>query len=73
MAENNRVNEFQQQIALQQHIQQTTSERFAPEDDGLRNALTAAKEQGLPEIQISPIQGKMLQVLAVACHAQKIL
>ena len=73
MAESDRVNEFQQHVALQQHIQQTISERFAPEDDGLRNALTAAKEQGLPEIQISPIQGKMLQILAAACHAQKIL
>ncbi len=73
MADPDKVNEFQQQAVLQRSIQQTISERFAAEDDGLRNALIAAREQGLPEIQISPIQGKMLQVLAAACHAQKIL
>jgi hypothetical protein len=39
----------------------------------LHDALAAAGEQGLPEIQISPIQGKMLQVLAATCNAQKIL
>src|SRR5205823_7515049 len=43
------------------------------EDDGLLHALRAAKQAGLPEIQISPIQGKFLQLLAVACNAHKIL
>jgi caffeoyl-CoA O-methyltransferase len=46
---------------------------FAPEDAALQQALVAAKEAGLPEIQISPLQGKLLQVLAAACNAQKIL
>src|SRR5438105_8074385 len=46
---------------------------FAAEDEGLRFALSAAKKAGLPEIQISPIQGKFLQLLAAACHARKIL
>src|SRR5256885_3176723 len=46
---------------------------FAAEDEGLRAALTSAKQAGLPEIQISPIQGKFLQLLAVACNAHKIL
>lgn len=73
MTETGNMNEFQQQATLQRSIQQTISERFAAEDEGLRNALIAAREQGLPEIQISPMQGKMLQVLAAACHAQKIL
>lgn len=62
-----------QQIELQKSIQQKISERFAAEDEGLRNALTAAQAQGLPEIQISPIQGKMLQILAATCNARKIL
>ncbi|HAH01240.1 MAG TPA: O-methyltransferase, partial [Ktedonobacter sp.] len=46
---------------------------FAAEDDGLRAALTNAKQAGLPEIQISPIQGKFLQLLATMCNARKIL
>jgi len=58
---------------VQRSIQQRIGARFAAEDEGLHNALTAAHEQGLPEIQISPIQGKMLQVLAAACNAHKIL
>ncbi|HVB74238.1 MAG TPA: O-methyltransferase [Ktedonobacteraceae bacterium] len=58
---------------LQQQIQEAIIKTFAPEDEGLRNALTSAKETGLPEIQISPIQGKLLQLLAVACNACKIL
>src|SRR3989441_12762766 len=40
---------------------------------GLRAALTSAKQAGLPEIQISPIQGKFLQLLAAMCNAHKIL
>ncbi|OLB30559.1 MAG: hypothetical protein AUG82_03940 [Ktedonobacter sp. 13_1_20CM_4_53_11] len=46
---------------------------FAAEDEGLRAALTSAKQAGLPEIQISPIQGKFLQLLAATCNAHKIL
>lgn len=46
---------------------------FAPEDEGLRHALAAAKKGGLPEIQISPLQGKLLQFLAKACNARRIL
>lgn len=61
--------EFQKQAGVQKAITQL----FAPEDDGLRHALASAKTEGLPEIQISPIQGKLLQLLAVACNAHKIL
>ena len=43
------------------------------EDAGLKAALTAASQQGLPPIQISPVQGKLLQMLATACQAHKIL
>lgn len=73
MDKNIEVSELQRQTALQKSIQQTITERFAPEDEAQRAALVAAREQGLPEIQISPLQGKMLQVLAAACNAQKIL
>ena len=57
----------------QQSIEQGIQQLLAPEDEGLRYALTAAREAGLPEIQISPVQGKLLQVLAAACNARKIL
>jgi caffeoyl-CoA O-methyltransferase len=54
-------------------IQDGLNTLFAPEDEGLRNAVQAAKRAGLPEIQISPLQGKLLQMLATLCHAHKIL
>lgn len=62
-----------QQTELQRSIQQKIGLRFAAEDEGLRNAVAAAREQGLPAIEISAIQGKMLQILAAACNARKIL
>ena len=46
---------------------------FAPEDDALRAALQAGRDAGMPTIQISPLQGRLLQVLAAACGARKIL
>src|SRR6266699_6959774 len=46
---------------------------FAPEDEALRSVLADAKQAGLPLIQISPIQGKLLQLLATMCNAHKIL
>lgn len=59
--------------AAQREVQNTVSAFFAPEDEGLRGALAAAREAGLPPIQISPLQGKLLQLLAASCHARKIL
>ena len=47
--------------------------RFAPEDDVLRGSLTRAQAANVPAMQISPLQGKLLQVLALACGAHKIL
>src|SRR2546430_7603064 len=59
--------------ALQQQIEADITQLFAAEDEGLHYALAAAKEAGLPEIQISPVQGKFLQLLAAACQARNIL
>ncbi len=64
---------LQQQAKTRQEIETAITQMFAPEDEGLRHALVAAKEGGLPEIQISAIQGKLLQLLATACNAHKIL
>jgi caffeoyl-CoA O-methyltransferase len=65
--------ELQQQAKTRQKIVEAITHQFAAEDEGLQHALTAAKQAGLPQIQISPIQGKLLQLLAAACNAQKIL
>jgi caffeoyl-CoA O-methyltransferase len=67
------MEEMQEQAQARQKIEEEITRKFAVEDDGLKHALLAAKQAGLPEIQISPVQGKLLQLLAVACNAQKIL
>ncbi len=64
---------LQQQAKIRQQIEAAITHQFAAEDAGLKYALTTAKQAGLPAIQISPIQGKLLQLLAVSCNAQKIL
>lgn len=64
---------LQQQAQIQHEIQDAITMMFAPEDEGLQSALREASRAGLPEIQISPIQGKLLQLLATICNAQKIL
>ncbi len=64
---------LQQQAHARQTIEQGITQLFANEDEGLQHALVAAKAAGLPQIQISPIQGKLLQLLATMCNAQRIL
>ena len=71
--DNSEMSEIQQLAKTRQNITEEITRKFAAEDDGLQYALRAAKQAGLPEIQISPIQGKFLQLLAVACNAHKIL
>jgi caffeoyl-CoA O-methyltransferase len=67
---------------LQRLVEQDTTRRFiesaltqlyAPEDDALRAALAATHSYDMPQIQISPLQGRLLQVLAFSCGARKIL
>jgi caffeoyl-CoA O-methyltransferase len=64
---------LQQQARTRREIEKTISSLFAPEDEGLQFALRQAAEAGLPQIQISAIQGKLLQLLATMCNARKIL
>jgi predicted O-methyltransferase YrrM len=47
--------------------------RFAPDDPALTAALRAAAEAGLPDIHISAGQAKLLQILAGAVGARRIL
>ena len=71
--DNSEMTGLQQESIIRRNITEAITRTFAAEDDGLKHALEAAKKAGLPEIQISPIQGKFLQLLAVACNAHKIL
>lgn len=73
MTNNNDLITLQQQAEIRKSIETAITHLFAAEDEGLQYALAAAKEAGLPEIQISPVQGKFLQLLAAACQARKIL
>ncbi|MBO0794247.1 MAG: class I SAM-dependent methyltransferase, partial [Ktedonobacteraceae bacterium] len=54
-------------------LEEAIAHMFASEDEALRQTLTRAREHGLPSIAISALQGKLLQVLARACQARKIL
>src|SRR6266566_7932922 len=64
---------LQQQEKTRKKIEEAITRTFAPEDEALRYALTLMREAGLPEIQISHIQGKFLQLLAAASNARSIL
>jgi predicted O-methyltransferase YrrM len=46
---------------------------LAPHDDALDAALRASEEAGLPTIQVSPPQGKLLQLLAQTLDARTVL
>lgn len=48
-------------------------ELFAPEDSALEAALRDSKNAGLPQIQVSPNQGKLLRLLAGISGARRIL
>ncbi len=46
---------------------------FAPPDPALEAALRRSREAGLPEINVSPNEGKLLQLLAETAGARRIL
>lgn len=47
--------------------------QFAPEDEVLRSAREEMKREGLPEINVSASEGKLLHVLAILSGARRIL
>lgn len=49
------------------------SRRLAPHDEALESALRDAQTAGLPSIQVSAMQGKLLHVLALTLGARRIL
>jgi predicted O-methyltransferase YrrM len=47
--------------------------RFLEDDPALDAALAASSDAGLPEIQVAPLQGKLLMLLAASLGARNIL
>lgn len=54
-------------------IIQELERRFALEDEVLRGAITRARAESIPTMQVSLLQGKLLQILALSCGARKML
>jgi caffeoyl-CoA O-methyltransferase len=74
MTENiSELDTLRQQAAARAFIDDALNNLFAPEDQALREAREAPSRHNMPSIEISPLQGRMLQVLALACGARKIL
>ena len=54
-------------------VDEYLSSLLVPDDKALQNALKASAEAGLPSIQVSPVQGKLLHLLARSIKARRIL
>ncbi|MES1034734.1 O-methyltransferase [Bacillus pumilus] len=54
-------------------VDEYITDKLIPKDDVLEQALTHNKQAGLPEIDVSPAQGKMLYLLAKTKNAKRIL
>jgi caffeoyl-CoA O-methyltransferase len=59
--------------ALLARIDDYIQERFAPQDEALEAAVRESRRAGLPEIQVSPNEAKLLQLLAQMVGARRIL
>ncbi|MDW8148494.1 MAG: O-methyltransferase [Roseiflexaceae bacterium] len=55
-------------VAVDQYIND-----LFPSDPTLDSVLHLTREAGMPQINVSPVQGRLLYVLALACNARKIL
>jgi predicted O-methyltransferase YrrM len=54
-------------------VDEFIDETIVAEDEGLRQAVDAAEAAGLPAIQVSPPQGKLLQLLVRLSGARRVL
>ncbi|GAB7127854.1 O-methyltransferase [Silvimonas sp. JCM 19000] len=55
------------------HLDQWFSQLLAPEDDALRLALAQSQAAGMPDINVTANQGKLLHILARISGARRIL
>lgn len=65
--------QLRQEAQTRATIIDALQERFSPEDDILKDAIARARASNVPEIQVSPLLGRLLQILALSCKARKIL
>lgn len=73
MSEQNELQHLRERAETRAFIDGELARRFAPEDEALQAALDALDKNDMPHIAISRLQGRLLQVLAKACGARKIL
>ena len=59
--------------SLLERINSYVEERFAPLDPVLERNLTAAESAGLPQINVSAAQGKLLYMLTKLAGAKRVL
>jgi caffeoyl-CoA O-methyltransferase len=59
--------------ALLGEIDDYVEDLYAPQDEALEAAVRESRRAGLPEIQVSPNEGKLLQLLAEIAGARRIL
>src|SRR5690348_14694107 len=71
--DNDRMQRLVQQAQTREFIDSTLTRLYAPEDAALQAAMAAPRANGMPEISISPLEGRLLQVLAVSVGARRIL
>jgi caffeoyl-CoA O-methyltransferase len=67
------VAETENMGALLAEIDRYIEERFAPQDEALEAAARESRQAGLPEIQVSPNEAKLLQLLAELVGARSVL
>lgn len=67
------VAETENMGALLARIDGYIEERFAPQDEALEAAVRESRRAGLPEIQVSPNEAKLLQLLAEMVGARRVL
>lgn len=65
--------QLQQEARTRATIIEELQERFSPKDEILDDAIARARASNVPEIQVSPLLGKLLHTLALSCRARKIL
>jgi predicted O-methyltransferase YrrM len=59
--------------SLFEQVDQYISSLLAPEDAALTRTIQSLAANRIPDMSVSPAQGKLLQVFAAACKATKIL
>lgn len=58
---------------LFERVDRYIARRLAPEDGALQTVTRSLETEGIPDAGVSANQGKLLQFLAVACNAKRIL